>query len=127
MVPVAPEPPVPPTRRPAALGRAGEDRAAAWYEAAGFEVVERNWRSRLGELDLVCRKGRLLVFCEVKTRSSDRFGAAVEAVDARKRLRLRRLGALYLASCGESHLDVRFDVVAADPAGRLVVVEDAFS
>lgn len=126
MPPATPES-APAARRRAALGRAGEDRAAAWYEAAGFEVLERNWRSRLGEIDLVCRKGRLLVFCEVKARSSDRFGAAVEAVDDRKRRRLRRLGALYLATCGDPRLDVRFDVAAAGPAGRLVVLEDAFA
>lgn len=113
--------------RRAALGRAGEERAAAWYEAAGFEVLERNWRSRLGEVDLICRRGRLLVFCEVKARSSDRFGAALEAVDDRKRRRLRRLGALYLSRCRDVGLVVRFDVVAAGPSGELVVLEDAFS
>ena len=58
-----------------ALGRAGEDRAADWYLARGYQIVERNWRSKVGELDLVCARGNVVVFCEVKTRRSDRLGA----------------------------------------------------
>ena len=57
-----------------ALGIAGEDAAAAWYEANGYEVVARNWRCREGELDLVVRRNRTIVFCEVKTRTPTRSG-----------------------------------------------------
>ena len=116
-------------RGAAAPGRSGEDRAAAWYEAAGYEVLERNWRSRLGELDLVCRRGGLVVICEVKARSSDRFGSPLEAVGERKRQRLRRLAALYVASAGGERrtAQVRFDVAVADASGHLTVVEDAFA
>ncbi len=81
-----------------ALGRAGEDLAAAWYEARGYEVVARNWRCRAGELDIVARRDRLYVFCEVKTRSSDAFGVPAEAVGPAKRARLRRLAALWFAA-----------------------------
>ena len=70
----------------------------AWYEAHGYEVVARNWRCREGELDIVARRGRLHVFCEVKSRSSDAFGVPAEAVGRPKRARLRRLAALWFAA-----------------------------
>lgn len=108
------------------LGRAGEDRAVAWYETAGYEILDRNWRCPLGEIDVVCRKGRLLVVCEVKARSSDRFGTGAEAVGVQKRWRLRRLGALYLARYGTRNDSVRFDVVSIGPDGHLEVIEAAF-
>lgn len=118
--------------RPQALGRRGEGLAAAWYEAAGFEVVERNWHSPFGgELDLVCRRGGLLVVCEVKARRSSRYGSPLEAVDGRKRLRLRRLATQYLAGASglgrERDLQVRFDVAALGPDGALTVLEGAFA
>ena len=81
-----------------ALGRAGEDLAAAWYEARGYEVLARNWRCRAGELDIVARRDRLHVFCEVKSRSSSAFGMPAEAVGPAKRARLRRLAALWFAA-----------------------------
>ena len=108
-----------------ALGRSGEDRAADWYVAHGYEIVERNWRSRTGEIDLVCARDNVLVFCEVKTRCSDRLGTPVEAVTRSKQLRLRRLAAeyIYRHTCG-CH-QPRFDVVAV--LGRsLTVIEGAF-
>ena len=67
-----------------ALGRWGERRAARHYEAAGYVVLDQNWHVRGGELDLVMMRGDEIVFCEVKTRSSNRFGSGLEAVDERK-------------------------------------------
>ena len=81
-----------------ALGRDGEDRAAAWYVAQGYQIVERNWRSRLGEVDLVCARHNVLVFCEVKARRTDQHGAPAEAVTRTKQLRLRRLAAEAMAT-----------------------------
>ena len=57
-------------------GRIGEEATAALYRDRGFDVIVRNWRCGLGEIDVVARRGRLLVFCEVKTRSGDRFCCA---------------------------------------------------
>lgn len=108
-----------------ALGAAGEAQAAAWYEARGYEVVARNWRCRDGELDLVVRRGRVLVFVEVKARTSARFGAPAEAVTADKQRRLRRLAMRYLADTGAAAGELRFDVVAI-LAGSLEVIEAAF-
>jgi putative endonuclease len=112
-----------------ALGAGGEDRAAAWYEDHGYEVLERNWRRREGEVDLIVRSGRTVVFCEVKTRSTDRFGTGAEAVLPAKQRRIRRLAARWLSeltpASGRARVEVRFDVVSIT-AGTLEVVEDAF-
>jgi putative endonuclease len=112
------------------LGARGERLAAAWYMAAGYEVVARNWRCREGELDLVVRRPGEVVFCEVKSRTSERFGAPVEAVTGAKQRRLRALAARFLAECeasgeGRRGDTVRFDV-AAVVGGRIEVIEAAF-
>ena len=78
------------------LGARGEAQAAEWYEANGYEVMDRNWRCREGELDLVVRKQRTIVFCEVKTRSSAAFGNPEESISHDKRDRIRRLAATWL-------------------------------
>ena len=107
------------------LGADGEARAAAWYVAQGYTVVCRNWRCREGELDLVVRRGRELVFVEVKTRTTDRFGIPAEAVTVAKQRRLRSLAARYLSDTGTRAGTLRFDVVAI-LAGDLQVIEAAF-
>ncbi|PZS22357.1 MAG: YraN family protein [Acidimicrobiales bacterium] len=100
--------------------------AAAWYSARGYEVVARNWRCREGELDLVVRYGRVFVFCEVKTRSSDAFGAPVEAITRAKQVRLRHLAARWLEDEAPVQArQIRFDV-ASVLAGVLEVMEGAF-
>jgi putative endonuclease len=111
-----------------ALGKAGEDLAVAWYEARGYEVLARNWSCRDGELDIVLRRDRLYVFCEVKARSSGAFGLPAEAVGPLKQSRVRRLAALWFAgsSCGgRAGGPVRFDV-ASVLDGEVAVIEGAF-
>jgi putative endonuclease len=88
-------------------------------------VVARNWRCRDGELDLVVRRGVQLVFVEVKTRTSDRFGLPAEAVTAAKQRRLRGLAARFLRDTDAPAGRLRFDVVAI-LAGQLEVIEAAF-
>jgi putative endonuclease len=114
-----------PDNRRQILGRAGENQAAAWYSRHGYQIIERNWRSPIGEIDLVCARPDVLVFCEVKTRCSDRLGSPAEAVTQSKQLRLRRLAAEYILrhTCG-GH-EIRFDV-AAILDGTLSVIEGAF-
>ncbi|HEY2811907.1 MAG TPA: YraN family protein [Acidimicrobiales bacterium] len=108
-----------------ALGIAGEDAAAAWYEANGYEVVSRNWRCRDGELDLVVRRNRTIVFCEVKTRANDVFGSPAEAVNHVKRQKLRVLAAKWLDDSPVRPREIRFDVVSV--VGTAVeVIEGAF-
>lgn len=80
------------------LGRAGEDRAARYFEQQGYRVLHRNWRCRAGEIDLVVADSRDIVVVEVKTRRGDAFGHPFEAIDARKRARLWRLTAAWMAA-----------------------------
>jgi putative endonuclease len=93
-------------------------------------VVARNWRCGIGELDLVLARGDLLVFCEVKTRRGDRFGAGFDAVDARKRRKLRALGEAFLQGHAPGPVAVRFDVASVrlrqDGSAIVDVFEDAF-
>jgi putative endonuclease len=98
---------------------------ASWYEARGFVVVDRNWRCRFGELDLVLVRDAVVVFCEVKSRRTSAFGTGAEAVGAAKRRRLRRLAAEWLAVSPHAPLEVRFDVAAVDGT-RVTVIEGAF-
>jgi len=111
------------------LGAEGEESAAQWYEEQGYEVLERNWRRREGEVDLIVRRGKTVAFCEVKTRSSDRFGTGAESVLEAKQRRIRRLASRWLSeltpASGRALVEVRFDVVSIT-AGRVEVIEDAF-
>jgi putative endonuclease len=100
-----------------AVGRYGEDVAAAHLRAAGMVILARNWRCRQGELDIIADDGGALVFCEVKTRSTVRFGTPVEAVSAVKAARIRRLAISWLIENRESAdaaywPQLRFDVVS---------------
>lgn len=111
------------------VGDAGEDAVAAWYEAAGYSIVARNWRVREGELDVIARRGDVLVFCEAKTRRSDTFGIPAEAVTARKQARIRGLAAQWLAAHRVGAGTLRFDVASVRPDGRgwvVDVIEAAF-
>jgi putative endonuclease len=94
--------------------------------ARGYEVVARNWRCAEGELDLVARRGRTVVFCEVKARSNRTFGLPLEAVTTAKQARLRRLATRWLREQATSRAGViRFDV-ASVLRGTVEVIEGAF-
>lgn len=112
------------------IGRLAEDLVADRLAAAGWEVLERNARTRHGELDIVARDGRTLVFVEVKAgRADSRFGPErpVLAVDARKQRRIRRLATAWLAANRDlPRCDrIRFDAVGVtlDRAGHPLAVE----
>ncbi len=116
-----------PTRR--RLGAEGEERAAAHLRRRGYRIVARNARADGVEIDLVVRRGRTLVFVEVKTRRTRSLGPAELAVDARKRARLVRGAAAWLRAHGGARC-VRFDVIACEPdaggAWRIRHLEGAF-
>lgn len=95
-----------------ARGRWGEDLAATFYERRGYTVLDRNWRSPTGEIDLVLEHEGLVVFSEVKARRTARFGAPAEAVGPEKQRRIRLLGIEWLAAHGVRRRTTRFDVVA---------------
>lgn len=100
-----------PWARAREVGDRGEDVACAHLQALGWQVIDRNWRCREGELDVVARGDGMLVFCEVKTRRSERFGSPVEAVSSAKARRLRRLAWAWLAERGRRGENFRIDVV----------------
>jgi len=111
------------------LGRAGEDAAARALRRVGLRVVERNYRCAAGEIDLVARKGDLVVFCEVKARRSSAWGDPREAVSYPQQVRLRRLAAAWLSHRRPGPVEVRFDVCSVIVrAGRTEVrhIPDAF-
>ncbi len=132
--PFARRPPTPAGTRAAAarreLGATGEAAVVRWYEAAGYEIVDRNWRVRAGELDIVALRRGVVVFCEVKTRSSDAFGAPIEAITRAKRQRIRGLAAQWLEAHPSVSGAVRFDVASVLSAGpgapTIDVLEAAF-
>ncbi len=111
---MSPRPPRGPT--PAQiLGSRAEAVAAEHLEARGLRILERNYRRRLGEIDLVAQEGAVLVIVEVRTRSSDTFGGAAASIDGRKQRRIIRASAQLLQQHREyARLPVRFDVLIVD-------------
>lgn len=112
----------------AQFGRSGEDAASSFYKRAGF-TVERNFRAGRWEMDLVAAKPGLIVFCEVKTRTSDRWGLPQEAVDRKKQARIRRVASAWLAERHPGPVELRFDVVSVLVEGdnvKLTHIENAF-
>jgi putative endonuclease len=103
-----------PRARDGGLGAEGEARAAAWLAARGYRILARNARAGGVEIDLIAARGPLLAFVEVKARRSRRAGAPEEAVDFRKRARLVRGAAAWLAGHPRPARRVRFDVIACE-------------
>jgi putative endonuclease len=93
------------------LGRQGEQLAAEYLQRAGLRILDRNWRCAEGEIDIVAADRRVLVVCEVKTRSDTRYGTPLEAITRQKRNRLRRLAVRWLVAHGLLFDEVRVDVV----------------
>ena len=117
--------------RRVALGRMGEDLAARYLERQGLRLLERGFRSRHGEIDIVAEDGEVLVFVEVKTRSGGAFGTPGEAVDRRKQARMARSAVSYLLSRARGERPCRFDVVEVLSTGpgreaRLNHIRNAF-
>lgn len=112
-----------------ALGEWGEEQAAAYLRKHGYTIVASRYRCRHGEVDLIAKKGSVLCFVEVKTRTNLSVGLPREYVDRRKQDRLRTTAALYLAQ-KELDCPVRFDVaeVYADEKGKVRIdyIENAF-
>jgi putative endonuclease len=112
----------------------GEQAALDLYLRRGYVLVARNWRCSLGEIDLVLRRRDVVVFCEVKTRRGSRHGAGFDAVDDRKRRKLRALAEVFLLTHWAGPASVRFDVASvAIRSGqlrggttRVELFEDAF-
>ena len=106
-------------------GRRAEELAAEFLRAQGFEIVQRNYLRRLGELDLIARDAQLLIIAEVRTRSSAAYGGAAASVDRRKQQRITRAATALLQQRADlARLPVRFDVIVVkDPHGAAPRIE----
>jgi len=113
--------------RKIAIGREAEDRAATMLESAGLQLVERNYRCRSGEIDLIMQDGESLVFIEVRYRGNAAFGGALASVDAHKQKRLVRAAQYYLLQRTWPG-PCRFDVVGFEsPSVRPSWIQNAFT
>ncbi|MBW2184979.1 MAG: YraN family protein [Deltaproteobacteria bacterium] len=118
------------TEQRLSLGRWGEQQAVRYLKRRLYRIIETNYRAPTGEIDIIARRGKMLAFVEVKTRSGIQCGEAVEAVNARKQRQIIRTAQWYLAKHGQSSLQPRFDVIAiqADETSHdLKHLKDAFS
>lgn len=113
------------------IGRLGEELAQKHLSSKGYVILDRNYRTRLGELDIVARDGKCIVFVEVKARHDIKFGYPREAVHANKQQRIRNIASLYIASKKLWDNQMRFDVVEIimnndkEPKS-IVVIKNAF-
>ena len=116
------------------LGKKGEALAEKFLKDKGFRIIQRNYRCKIGEIDLICEKEKVLIFCEVKSRRSIVFGIPAEAIDSKKIRHIRRVASWFLTQkmCINrlySDYDMRFDLVEAvfvNEEYELNHVENAF-
>jgi len=101
------------------LGSWGEDKAAQYLQKQGYVIAERNYRSRIGEIDIIAQNDQELVFVEVKTRKSQTFGLPCEAVGHSKIRHLRRMAEWYMTVCSVGSMEARIDVI------EILIVDDA--
>lgn len=112
-----------------ALGQQGEELAVRYLQKEGYKILERNFRTRYGELDVICMKQGVLVFVEVKTRRSEVFGTAEEALTPVKIDHIRKVSLQYLNTHPVKHREIRFDVITilmTDDNPRLNHIPAAF-
>ncbi len=93
------------------LGRSGENKAAEYLDSIGYEILERNYKCRYGEIDIIALYEETLCFIEVKTRLSTRYGYPCEAVNARKREHIVKCAYTYMSMCCCSYRDIRIEIV----------------
>lgn len=112
------------------LGKSGEQLACDHLAQMGYHILVRNFRNRLGEIDIIAEESGCLVFVEVKTRRDLKHGHPAESLTPRKQQQICKVALSYLNACGGAHRPARFDVVSilVRPEGiRLEVVKNAFS
>jgi len=110
------------------IGKRAEDLAARFLEQRGLAILARNFRCRGGEIDLVCRDGKSLVFVEVRLRRNAHYGGAAASITARKQKRIILAARHYLAACAGADADCRFDCILLDGDANAIEWErDAFS
>lgn len=111
------------SRRHLLTGAAGENHAVRYLQSLGYRIIQRNYRTRIGEIDIIAREGEVLVFVEVKTRTGQNFGLPQSAVDARKQFKITRVALTYLSEKKEHEASCRFDIVAVQKRGKDFQIE----
>jgi putative endonuclease len=111
------------------FGKAAENAAARFLKAQGYKILERNYKNKLGEIDIIAQQGGVICFIEVKARHSLNFGSGQEAVSIRKQRQICRVALYYLKSKNLLESPARFDVLAllyADSQPQISLITDAF-
>ena len=111
------------------IGNQGEDLAARYLQQQGYRILRRNYHSRYGEIDIICEYQRVIIFVEVKTRRSERYGSAEESVTWTKQQRLRKTALHYLQQRNEPFKEIQFDVITVRLEGARPIInhiKDAF-
>ena len=107
------------------MGRAGEKRAVDFLRKKGFKILNTNYRAPVGEIDIIAEDGDVIVFVEVKTRTSDNYGNPCEAVDKKKQEKYYKIATFYLQREGKMDSACRFDVVEIEN-GQINHIFNAF-
>ena len=106
-------------------GKKGEIKAVSFLKQHGYKILETNFKNKIGEIDIIAEKDGVIVFIEVKNRSTYRFGRPIEAVDFRKQNKIKKVAEIYLMIKNKYYNDVRFDVVEVSN-DNLEHIENAF-
>lgn len=107
------------------LGRVGEQKAVEFLKTKGYKIVETNYKTHIGEIDVICKDENTLVFVEVKTRLNDEFGAPSEAVNKKKQDKYFKVATEYLIRTKQTESNCRFDVIEIEN-GQINHILDAF-
>jgi putative endonuclease len=105
------------------FGRESEELAARHLKKNGYKILERNYRTELGEIDIIAKQKKTIVFVEVKARKTKRFGSPKEAITPKKQLKISMVALLYLKKTSQSNARARFDVVTVAGQYRRPEVE----
>ena len=112
------------------LGQIGEEAAVAFLKRQGYHILERNFRNKLGEIDIIAKDDDMICFVEVKTRKSEAFGSPFESVTATKQRKIIHVALSYLKAKGREESKARFDVVAVfleeGSPERIEIIKNAF-
>ena len=117
------------TRRKQEIGKKGESVAVRYLKKQGYKIIQQNYRSKAGEIDIIARERKTLVFVEVKTRRSTSYGSPKWAVTPKKQKAISMAALYYLKMTDQTHADARFDVVSILAQGdepRIELVRNAF-
>lgn len=104
------------------IGNQGEDIAVRYLQQQGYRILNRNYYSRYGEIDVICEYNRVIIFVEVKTRRSERYGSAEESVTRVKQERLRKTALHYLQQRNQPFKEMQFDVITVRLGGPKPVI-----